>query len=184
MVQFELGRFSDCLLGLRFDPCSEAIALHSIIAWGRGAAGSWIELDMIRNSAIGSDHDALLFATDPWVEFALPAEGVETIKIELRVKAVGTELVGLLIEFDKRVVGLEAELAADKDWYRNQLATHETTAKKLWNDLAKKDREIVLCRSSLEISQAMLHRVSHHPIYRILSGFRLMPPISLHKRGK
>ena len=158
MVQYELGHFSDRLLGLRFDPGSEAIALHSISAWGRSAAGGWDELDMIRNSAIGSDQDTMLFAADPWVEFALPSTGIEAIKIELQMKAMGTELVELLIEFAKRVVGLEAELAtheasARKLWSdlaekEAELAAHEASARKLWSDLAEKEAELAAHEAS------------------------------------
>lgn len=139
MVHYELGRFSDHLLGLRFDLGNEAIALHSISASGRSADGSWNELDIIRSSAISSDHDAMLFGADPWVEFAPPIGGIEEVKIELQVKAMGAAFVELLIEVAKRVVWLESELAA-----------HEASAKKLWRDLAEKDRLLATYETSTE----------------------------------
>jgi hypothetical protein len=150
VVQYDLGRFCDHLLGLRFDPGHEAIALHSISAWGRCADGRWDELKTFRDSAVGSHQEALLFAADPWIEFAVPNDGIEAIKIELQVKAVGPALVELLIDFTKQIVDQGSELTTLKDAAKKLwgdlaekdrlLAEQEASGKKLWNDMAEKDR--------------------------------------------
>ena len=73
-------------------------------------------------------------------------------------------------------------------FYRNEkdrlLAARQASTEKVLSDLAGINREIELCRHSLEMAQVMLHRVGRHPLYRLLSGFRLIPPISLNSRGK
>jgi hypothetical protein len=141
-VQFELNRYADRLSSIRFDPDHAPIALNSLAAWGLTKSGKWEELEIITSTAINYN-DVMLFGSDPQVQLALPRDRIEVVKIELELRAKGTELVDLLIEHTKKVMDLEIEMAkkeAKEKKLRINLEEYTVMAKKLWNDLAEKDR--------------------------------------------
>lgn len=194
VVRFDLSRFCERLSRVRFDPGNEAIALESVAARCQDATGSWHELERAGSSALSVDQNGLLFGDDPWVEFGLPPSPIHILEIEVRVRAMGLTLVGLLVDRVKGVAGLQAELSAHKasvealqaelavhrqavDGLKAELETHKQAERKLWGDLAAKDRDITAKDRDL----TALRQAVGHPLYRALAGVKLLPGFPPHQ---
>lgn len=165
VVRYDLGRFSDGLSRVRFDPGNEAIALDSVSARWRDGEGAWHDLERTGSSALSAEQNVLLFGDDPWVEFALP-HPVDMVEIEVQVRAMGMALVGLLVERIKAVDDLMAEVEA-----------HKQAESKLWSDVAAKDRDLTAKDRDL----AVLRQAVDRPLYRALAGLKLLPEIPSNK---
>jgi hypothetical protein len=178
VVHYELGRFTDGLLRVRFDPGSQAIFLKELTARWRGVDGEWQPLSINRSSAIAPDRSFLLFAADPWLEFVTPSDRVTSIEIELQVKEIVTELINLLIDETKLIAKLEEkDLSLDKSAkliaeLQEKLGENEVVARKLWADLAEKDRHLTI-----------LHNIVNLPLYRFLARLKLLPFHDFNSRG-
>lgn len=127
-VLVEMGKLAGGLTNLRFDIGDDPISIREITANGRFASGIWKNLGIVRMSGLSTENGIIVFGDDPWIEFELPLnEEMSDIEFQLEGVTVGAEAVTLL--------GKQLARAIDYDAKEKEL-------KKLWSDLAAKDKII------------------------------------------
>jgi len=152
VLRFDLSRFSSGLSRVRFDPGNDAIALDSVLARWQCGVGEWHILRVSGSSAFSIEEGLWLFGEDPWVEFVLP-HPVDTIEIEVQVRAMGMGLVGVMGERLQVIQDLRAELDASRSaisCLKMELETHRKAKKELWDVAAKKDQELAALRQAVD----------------------------------
>ena len=171
VVRYDLCRFSDGLLRVRFDPGNEAVAFEKITARYQDIEGAWHQLDISSSSSLSMGQDFLLFAGDPWVEFAVQSSGINLLEIEVRVKAIGLSIINLLVGRVKSLLDLSIEVEArrkaeaqlwndlstkDRDLaaLRTEVEERRTSEAQLWNDLSTKDCDLAVLRTEVEVRRA------------------------------
>jgi hypothetical protein len=146
---FGLERFADSLLGLRFDPGHEAIALRKVQARGYHGDVGWSDIEVKCNSSVFVDKDVAFYNSDPWVEFDLNQSLITSIEISFEVQACGSDLVnGLFLSLQNASSLIEqahelSDIILDKDTVIDQLQIQviqgEAETLRLWEDLGAKD---------------------------------------------
>lgn len=179
-VVIELGEYAPGLVKLRFDPGVDAIALHSLRAQGCWQDGSWSPLNPTADNAIHHETGYVLFPSDPWVEYAIPREGLVAVEFELDVKAIGEGLSNELTEIMRHVYGALNKLEVT---YSDIMRFKSELEEKERQQQAAALRQADLVRSLENIRIAEKNLVDH-PLYKILTMLRMLPSIATTSGNK